>query len=213
MNPITVLLVDDHPVVRRGLRRLLEADASIEVVGETGTGETVVELAERLRPSVVVMDIQLPDADGLELTRQIRARDRNISVLILTMCADDVLIRQALRAGARSYLMKDVEEEELVQAVKVLSRGESYLSPTISKTLLGGAANNAGIDDNLQVLSKRELEVLKLVAEGKRNKEIGEMLGIAPNTVETHRYSMMGKLDLRSVAEIVRFAVRKKLVD
>jgi two-component system response regulator NreC len=214
MQPISVLLVDDHPVVRRGLRRLLDADPDIEVVGEAGESQAAIDLAERLRPRVVVMDIQLPGVGGLQATREILTRNADTSVLILTMCADDILIRQSLKAGARCYLLKDVAEEELVHAVKVLGGGRSYLSPSVSKTLLHGfATDGRAIEDNLQVLSKREREVLKLVAEGKRNKEIGAILGIAANTVETHRHSMMGKLDLRSVADVVRFAVRKKVVD
>ena len=215
MPKIRVLLVDDHTVVRQGLRRILETDEEIEIIGEAGDGRTAVELAQRLHPSVVVMDIALPELNGIEATRHIMKRADGGRVLILTMHADDVCVRQSLKAGARGYLLKDSEDLDLLKAVKAVGRGGSYFSPVISKVLLEGYLGEAGtqeIEDNLALLTDREREVLQLIAEGKTNKEIASLLGVSINTVETHRKHIMEKLDLHNTAEIVRFAVRKKVV-
>ena len=215
MPKIRVLLCDDHTVVRQGLRRLLETDEEIEILGEAGDGRTAVDLVQRLHPNVVVMDIALPRLNGIEATRQIMKHSEGARVLILTMHADDVCVRQSLRAGARGYLLKDAEEFDLLKAVKVVGRGGSYFSPVISKVLLEGYLGEAGaqeIEDNLALLTDREREVLQLIAEGKTNKEIAGVLGVSINTVETHRKHVMEKLDLHNTAEIVRFAVRKKVV-
>ena len=215
MEKIRVFLVDDHTVVRQGLRRILESDDEIEILGEAGDGRTAVDLVQRLHPNVVVMDIALPRLNGIEATRQIMKHSEGARVLILTMHADDVCVRQSLRAGARGYLLKDAEEFDLLKAVKVVGRGGSYFSPVISKVLLEGYLGEAGaqeIEDNLALLTDREREVLQLIAEGKTNKEIAGVLGVSINTVETHRKHVMEKLDLHNTAEIVRFAVRKKVV-
>jgi two-component system, NarL family, response regulator NreC len=215
MPKIHVLLVDDHTIVRQGLRRLLETDDEIEIVGEAGDGRTAVELAQRLHPNVVVMDIALPELNGIEATRHIMKHGDGGRVLILTMHADDVCVRQSLKAGARGYLLKDSEDLDLLKAVKAIGRGGSYFSPVISKVLLEGYLGEASaqtIEDNLALLTDREREVLQLIAEGKTNKEIGTVLGVSINTVETHRKHIMEKLDLHNTAEIVRFAVRKKVV-
>jgi len=215
MAKIRVLLCDDHTVVRQGLRRILETDDDLEVIGEAGDGRTAIDLAQRLHPHVVVMDIALPELNGVEATRHILKRGDGARVLILTMHADDVCVRQSLRAGARGYLLKDAEDVDLLKAVKAVGRGGSYFSPAISKVLLEAYLGEAGaqeIDDNLALLTAREREVLQLIAEGKTNKEIASRLGVSINTVETHRKHIMEKLDLHNTAEIVRFAVRKKVV-
>jgi RNA polymerase sigma factor (sigma-70 family) len=215
MPKIRVLLVDDHTVVRQGLRRILETDEEIEIIGEAGDGRTGVDLAQRLHPHVVLMDIALPELNGIEATRQIMKRGNGARVLVLTMHADDVCVRQSLKAGARGYILKDSEDLDLLKAVKAVGRGGSYFSPVISKVLLEGYLGDAGtqeIDDNLALLTDREREVLQLIAEGKTNKEIASLLGVSINTVETHRKHIMEKLDLHNTAEIVRFAVRKKVV-
>ena len=213
---LRVLLVDDHTVVRQGLRRILEADADIQVVGEARDGRTAAEMTERLRPHVVVMDVSLPELNGIEATRQIVKRSDGTKVLILSMHLDEVCVRESLKAGARGYLLKDSEDLDLVNAVKMLAQGRSFFSPAISKMLLEGyvgEGHGPQAEDNLGLLTDREREVLQLIAEGKTNKEIATRLDVSVNTVETHRKHTMEKLDLHNTAEIVRFAVRKKIVD
>jgi DNA-binding NarL/FixJ family response regulator len=215
MARIRVLLVDDHTVVRQGLRRILETDDEIEIVGEAGDGRSAVELVQRTQPHVVVMDIALPELNGIEATRQVMKRGGNARVLILTMHADDVCVRQSLKAGARGYLLKDSEDLDLLRAVKAIGRGGSFFSPAVSKVLLEGylgEGGGAGVEDTLSLLTDREREVLQLIAEGKTNKEIATLLSVSINTIETHRKHIMEKLDLHNTAEIVRFAVRKKIV-
>ncbi|MFN8544330.1 MAG: response regulator transcription factor [Candidatus Binatia bacterium] len=215
MSKIRLLLVDDHTVVRQGLRRILESDDEIEIVGEAGDGRSAVDLAQRTHPHVVVMDIALPELNGIEATRQINKRIETARVLILTMHADDVYVRQALKAGARGYLLKDSEDLDLLKAVKVIGHGGTFFSPAVSKVLLEGYLGDATgrqVEDDLALLTDREREVLQLIAEGKTNKEVASTLAVSINTVETHRKHIMEKLDLHNTAELVRFAIRKRLV-
>jgi two-component system response regulator NreC len=214
MGKIAVMLVDDHVLVRQGLRCVLETDPEIEIVGEAGDGRTASELAERLHPDVVLMDLTLPEIDGIEATRQITSRRDGPNVLVLTMHSDDVSVRQSLKAGARGYVLKDADDVDLLNAVKAVARGKSYFSPAVSKVLLTAYRGDSGhhIEDNLALLTDRECEVLRLIAQGKRNKEIAAELTVSVNTVETHRKHIMEKLDLHNTAEIVRFAVRKNVV-
>jgi DNA-binding NarL/FixJ family response regulator len=210
------MLVDDHTVVRQGLRRILEADAGIQVVGEASDGRKAAEMAEQLRPHVVVMDVSLPELNGIEATRQVVKRSEGTKVLILSMHLDEVCVRESLKAGARGYLLKDSEDLDLVKAVKTLGQGRSFFSPAISQMLLEGYVGDArgsGVEDNFGLLTDREREVLQLIAEGKTNKEIATRLALSVNTVETHRKHTMEKLDLHNTAEVVRFAVRRKIVD
>ena len=212
MGRFRVLLVDDHTIVRQGLRRLLETDREIEVVGETGDGVNATALVEELQPDVVVMDVTLPDIDGIEATRTITAHHKATKVLMLTMHSDDVAIRRSLKAGARGYLLKD--SPDVIRAVKQIARGQSFFSPEAARLLSGDYLGNGGkdIEDNLNLLTDRELQVMRLIAEGKTNKEIALLLAVSVNTIETHRKHIMDKLDLHNTAEIVRFAVRKKVV-
>jgi DNA-binding NarL/FixJ family response regulator len=214
MSKITVLLVDDHVLVRQGLRFVLEADPQIEIVGEASDGRLAAELAESLRPEVVLMDLTLPTMDGIEATRRITGRNEGVNVLVLTMHCDDVSVRQALKAGARGYVLKDSEDIDLLNAVKAVARGKSFFSPAVSRVLLTAYRGDPGhhVEDNLALLTDRECEVLRLIAQGKRNKEIAAELSVSVNTVETHRKHIMEKLDLHNTAEIVRFAVRKNVV-
>jgi two-component system, NarL family, response regulator NreC len=215
MGKIRVLLAEDHTVVRQGLRKILESDAEIEIAGEVGDGRGAVEAAKRLRPTVIVIDIGLPGLNGIEATNQIVKGTDGVSVLILSMHSDDVYVRQALKAGAKGYLLKDSEDLDLLKAVKSLARGGSYFSPAVSKVLLDGYLNDAGPgggEDTLSRLTGREREVLQLISEGKTNKEIARILSLSINTVESHRKHVMEKLDLHNTAEIVRFAVRKGIV-
>ncbi len=216
MMHIRVLLVDDHTVVRQGFRRILETDEAIEIVGEASDGESAIEMASRLHPDVVVMDIGLPDLNGIEATRRIVEHDKDVKVLILTMLFDDVGVRQSLKAGARGYLLKDdVEDLDLLKAVKTIGRGESAFSPRVSRVVLEGYLGEAAgrdVADSLTLLTGQERDVLQLIAEGKITREIAAVLSVSSNTVELHRRRLMEKLDLHNTAEIVRFAFRKKLV-
>jgi len=215
MSKIRVLLAEDHTVVRQGLRKILESDAEIEIGGEVGDGRSAVESAKRLRPTVVVIDIGLPGLNGIEATNQIMKSTDGVSVLILSMHSDDVYVRQALKAGAKGYLLKDSEDLDLIKAVKSLARGGSYFSPSVSKVLLDGYLSDSGsgaAEDTLSRLTGREREVLQLISEGKTNKEIARILSLSINTVESHRKHVMEKLDLHNTAALVRFAMRKRIV-
>lgn len=215
MPKMRVLLVDDHTVVRQGLRKILESDDEIEIVGEAGDGRSAVDMAQKMRPHVVVMDVALPELNGIEATRQITKRVDGAKVLVLTMHSDDVYVRQSLKAGARGYLLKDSEDLDLIKAVKAIGGGGSFFSPSVSKVLLAGYLGDGQgreVEDNLALLTDREREVLQLIAEGKTNKEVANLLSVSINTVETHRKHVMEKLDLHNTAELVRFAVRKKIV-
>jgi DNA-binding NarL/FixJ family response regulator len=214
MSKIRVLLAEDHTVVRQGLRKILETDPDVEIVGEVGDGRSAVESAKQLKPTVVVIDVGLPGLNGIEATNRITKSANGVSVLILSMHSDDVYVRQSLNAGARGYLLKDSEDLDLIKAVKSLAQGGSYFSPAVSKMLLEGYLTGTGTEvrDTLSRLTGREREVLQLISEGKTNKEIATILVLSVNTVESHRKHVMEKLDLHNTAEIVRFAVRKGIV-
>src|SRR4026208_1527816 len=206
MGKIRVLLVDDHTVVRQGLRRILETDDEIESAGETGAGRSAAEMAQRMNPNVVVMDIALPELNGIEATRQIMKRNENARVLILTMHSDDVCVRQSPTAGARGALLKDSEDLDLLKAIKAVGRGGSFFSPAVSKVLLEGYLGDSTrqpVEDSPAPAAPREREVLQLIAEGKTSKEIAILLSVSINTVETHRKHIMEKLDLHNTADIV----------
>jgi two-component system response regulator NreC len=215
MEKIRVFLVDDHTVVRQGLRRILESDEEIEIVGEAGDGRTAIDLVQKLRPHVVVMDVAMPELNGIEATRQILKRVEGAKVLVLSMHGDDVYVRQALKAGARGYLLKDSEDLDLIKAVKAIRAGGSFFSPPVSKVVLSGYLGDKAegdAEDGVARLTDREREVLQLIAEGKTNKEVAHALSVSVNTVETHRKHIMEKLDLHNTAELVRFAIRTKIV-
>jgi len=215
MEKIRVFLVDDHTVVRQGLRRILESDDEIEIVGEAGDGRTAIDLVQKLRPHVVVMDVAMPELNGIEATRQILKRVEGAKVLVLSMHGDDVYVRQALKAGARGYLLKDSEDLDLIKAVKAIRDGGSFFSPPVSKVVLSGYLGDRAdgeAEDGVARLTDREREVLQLIAEGKTNKEVAHALSVSVNTVETHRKHIMEKLDLHNTAELVRFAIRTKIV-
>jgi two-component system response regulator NreC len=213
MEKIRVLLVEDHTVVRQGLRRILELDPSVDIVGEVGDGRAALEAVQRLRPRVAIVDISLPELNGVEVTRQLAKATPDTKVLILSMHADDAYIRQSLRAGAKGYLLKDADDQDLLKAVAALDAGGSFFSPAVSKVVLDGfLQERGGTHDELGLLSDREREVLQLIAEGKSNKEVAHALSVAVSTVESHRKHIMEKLDLHNTAEIVRFAVRKGMI-
>jgi len=212
---IRILLADDHPLVRQGLRRILEEQPEWQVVAETGNGLDAVRLATDLQPDVVILDIGMPQLNGLEAARQITKKLPAARVLMLSMHADEVHITKAVEAGASGYLEKDSADSELVKAVTATAQGQSYFSPAAAAVLLDEFRRSRarrGVTDRYDLLSDREREVLQLMAEGHSTKAIAARLGVAPATVETHRAHVFEKLDLHSVAEVVLYAVRRGLV-
>jgi DNA-binding NarL/FixJ family response regulator len=229
ISGIRVLLADDHDIMRDGLRALLELSGDIRVIGEARTGRDAVAEAERLHPDVVLMDVTMPELDGVEACRRIRAQAPNVRVLFLTMHEADEYLFRALRAGAAGYVIKRTAAADLLAAIRAVARGESFLSPSVAHALVtefagrGAHPANAGHGpedgsdpdrhDAYDTLSGREREVLQLVAEGYTNPEIAEQLHLSVKTVQSHRAAVMDKLELRDVTHLVRYAVRTGLVD
>ena len=211
MKRIRILLADDHAVVRQGFKMILDAEADMEIVGEAGNGRQAVDLAEQLRPDVVVMDVAMPELNGIEATRRLTADNPHIRVVALSMHKDSVYVREILRAGARGYLLKDSVADDLVAAVRAVAAGEGYLSPAISNAVLDDYRKH--VTNPIDLLSSREREVLQMLAEGKTNKEIAVTLNLSVYTVDAHRGRIMEKLNVHSINELVRFAVRNGLVD
>jgi len=211
MKRIRILLADDHAVVRQGFRMILSAHSDLEIVGEAGNGREAVELAANLRPDVVVMDVAMPELNGIEATRRLTADNPHIRVVALSMHKDSVYVREILRAGARGYLLKDSVADDLVAAVRAVAAGEGYLSPAISNAVLDDYRKH--VTNPIDLLSSREREVLQMLAEGKTNKEIAVTLNLSVYTVDAHRGRIMEKLNVQSINELVRFAVRNGLVD
>jgi len=203
---LTVLLVDDHALVRRGFRRMLEDDPGIAVVGEAGDGAEAVRLARTLKPDVIVMDSAMPQMGGLEATRKIRELLPHAAVLMLSMHSEDTLVRQAMDAGARGYVLKNAANLDLVAVVRRVARGEIVLDPQISKNASLKGERDHG-------LTPRELEVLQHIAAGKSNKEIAAQLGLSANTVAVHRANIMDALGFHKTAELVVYAIRNGLVN
>jgi len=190
---------------------ILAAEADMEVVGEAADGREALDLAAKLRPNVVVMDVAMPGLNGIEATRRLAETVPRCKVLALSMHKDAVYVREILRAGAKGYLLKDAFDRDLVNAVRAVAAGEGYLSPAVSEAVLSDYRKHAS--DPLDLLTSREREILQLLAEGKTNKEIAGLLGLSVYTVDAHRGRIMEKLNLHSIGELVRFAVRKGLVD
>lgn len=211
MKKIRILLADDHVMVRQGFKMILAAQADMEIVGEADNGRQAVELAEQLRPDVVVMDVAMPELNGIEATRRLAASTPRTRVLALSMYKDSVYVREILRAGARGYLLKDAFDRDLLSAVRAVASGEGYLSPVVSDAVLSDYRRH--VSDPLDLLSSREREILQLIAEGKTNKEIATALKLSVYTVDAHRGRVMEKLNLHSVGELVRFALRHGLID
>lgn len=209
-SKIRVLLVDDHTILRRGLRAILGSQEDMEVVGEAQNGREAVDEASRVKPDIILMDIAMPDLNGVEATRQICQEQNGARIIALTMHRDAVYVREILRAGARGYLLKDSEDAELVRAIRLVAKGEAYLSPSISDAVLSDYRRH--VSNPLDVLTSREREVLTMVAEGKTNKEIANELKLSVYTIESHRGSLMEKLNLHNTGDMVRFAIRNGLV-
>jgi len=213
MTPIRVLLADDHTLVRAGIRGLLEGLSGIEVAGEAGDGRETLRLAEDLRPDVVVLDVGMPGLNGLEVAGRLATIDASIRVLILSMHTSEEYVLRALRAGCAGYLLKGSAVSELEVAVRAVARGETYLSPAVSKRVVDDyVSRTGGAADPLDALTPRQREILQLAAEGYSSKKIAQQLGLSPRTVEAHRAQLMERLDLHDVASLVRFAVKVGLV-
>jgi DNA-binding NarL/FixJ family response regulator len=215
MNKTRILVADDHGVVRKGLRLQLEQNEHFEVVGEAADGREAVRLAEELEPNVVIMDIGMPSLNGIEATAQIVKHNPRVGVIILSMHSDESYLVRTLAAGAKGYLLKDTADADLQRAVQAIAQGKPFFSPAIAKVLLEDYVRQLqqrGLQDSYDLLTDREKEILQLLAEGKSNKEVATILNLSPYTVETHRTHIMQKLDLHSSAEIVLYAVRKKII-
>ncbi len=203
---ITVLLVDDHALVRRGFRRLLDDDQTLEVVGEASNGAEAVKFAAKSHPQVIVMDCQMPEMNGLEATRQILQAHPETAILMLSMHSEDTLVRQALEAGARGYVLKNASDLDLARAIKGVAAGQSVLDPQVRRTeTLKGERESA--------LTARELEILQHIVAGKSNKEIAGELDLSVNTVSVHRANIMDRLGIHKTAELVVYAIRNGLVN
>ena len=211
MKRIRILLADDHAVVRQGFKMILGAQPDMEIVGEAGNGREAVELTEQLKPDVVVMDVAMPELNGIEATRRVTEAAPHTRVIALSMHKDSVYVREVLRAGARGYLLKDSGAGDLVSAVRAIAQGEGYLSPAVSNAVLDDYRRH--VTNPIDLLSTREREVLQMLAEGKTNKEIAGILNLSVYTVDAHRGRIMEKLNLHSINELVRFAVRNGLID
>ncbi len=206
-----ILLADDHSVVRNGFRLILEAQWDMEVIGEANNGREAVELAEALQPDVAVMDVTMPELNGIEATRRLMKVSPRTRVLALSMHKDAVYVREILRAGARGYLLKDSSESDFLSAVRAVAVGKGYLSPEVSDAVLDDYRKH--VTNPIDLLSSREREVLQLIAESKTNKDIANALNLSVYTVEAHRGRIMEKLNLHSIGELVRFALRNGLID
>ena len=205
-DKITVLLVDDHALVRRGFRRMLDDDDVLEVIGEASSGAEAVRLAEKLKPNVIVMDCQLPEMNGLEATRRILAARPETAILMLSMHSEDTLVRQALEAGARGYVLKNAMDLDLARAIKEVAAGKSVLDPQLERVESLKGERGAG-------LTTRELEILQHIVAGKSNKEIASDLNLSVNTVSVHRANIMDRLGIHKTAELVVYAIRNGLVN
>ncbi len=205
---LTVLLADDHPIVRQGLRAILGTAPDIELVGEAADGTNAIKLALQHKPAVVVLDLMMPGTSGLEAARQLRKRMPEVRIVILSMHSDPAYVREAMRAGVDAYVAKEAGGDELLQAVRAAAEGQRYLSPPITEDILSGRSNK----DPFDLLTAREREVLQLTAEGLTGNDVAERLFISPRTVESHRANMMRKFGLRNQKELIRFAVERKLV-
>jgi DNA-binding NarL/FixJ family response regulator len=216
MKTLRILIADDHEMVRRGLRATLAEHPGWDVCGEAGTGRQAVELAAELKPDVVVLDLAMPELNGLEATRQIRKAAPRAEVLILTVHESENLVREVLTAGARGYVLKTDAGRVLVQAVETLSQHKPYFTAKVSELVLDQFLNPAppeAPETGWSRLTPREREIMQLIAEGKSNKEIADGLGISVRTAETHRMSLMRKLNLHSASEITRYAIRNKIIE
>lgn len=214
---IQVLLADDHAVMRRGIRDILEAETDISVTGEAGDGREAIRLAEKLKPNVMIIDLGMPELNGLDAIRHMRREQPDVELLVFSMHDSEELIREVFAAGARGYVLKTDAELYLAEAVKSLSRHKPFFTPRISEAILNSLVSSNGVEGRAEPLghgplSAREREILQLLAENKSNKEIATRLAISVRTVETHRRSIMQKLNANSIVELVHYAIRNGIV-
>lgn len=215
MSKLKVLLADDHGIVRKGLRFILEREGEVEVVGEASDGREALKLAEELNPDVVVMDVAMPNLNGIQAAAQLVKKNPKIGIIMLSMYSDEAYLVRALSAGAKGYLLKDSAETDLLRAVESVSQGKPFFSPAIAQTLLEDymrRLQQQNLQDSYDLLTDREKEILQLLAEAKSNKEVAALLNLSLYTVETHRTHIMQKLNLHNTAEIVLYAMRKKII-
>jgi len=210
---IRILLADDHKITREGLRSLLEKNKDTEVIGEAQNGREAVQLAIDLQPDIVIMDVSMPDLNGIEATKEILKEVENAKVIALSMHSDRSFVTEMLKSGASGYLLKDCAFDELTRAIETVQKGQIYLSPSVSGDLVSSLLNGSGQVDvlNTNNLTHREREVLQLMSEGKSTKQIAVDLEISSKTVETHRRQLMRKLEIFNVAELTKYAIRKGL--
>lgn len=215
MNTVRILIAEDHTIVRKGLCSLLKNEKDIDVIGEAENGKEAIKQVEELNPDVVVMDISMPLLNGLDATRQIKKRFPEVKVLVLTVHSNEEYISEILKAGASGYIVKKAAPEELVAAIHAISRGNSFLSPSVSKSVIKKFLQVAGAEAGLEkssLLTEREREVLQLIAEGHSTRKIAEFLFISVKTIEAHRSHIMEKLDLHNIADLTRYAIRTGII-
>jgi two-component system, NarL family, response regulator NreC len=215
MRKIRILLADDHQLMRSGIRLMLEREADLTVVGEASDGREAVSMAKTLKPEVVVMDIGMPNLNGIEAAHQMTQDNPQLAIVMVSMHSDESYVLRALKAGARGYLLKDSAEADLIKAVHAVGSGKSFFSPVVSKMLLDDYVRKlkrSGTEDAYDLLTPREREILQLIAEGKSNKDIANLLDLSVYTVESHRSNLMEKLNLRGLPELILYAVRKGII-
>jgi two-component system response regulator NreC len=212
---IRIVLADDHTIMRSGLRAVLDRYSDMQVVGEAADGRAAIQCVEENRPDVVVMDVAMPNLNGIEAARQISAKHPGVSIVVLSMHSDEGYVLRALKAGARGYLLKDSAEGDLITAIRAVSQGKAFFSPAISRMLVDDymrQLQQRGVEDSYELLTTREREILQLLAEGRSNKDIARMLDLSLYTVETHRSNMMEKLNLHGIPELMLYAIRKGVI-
>lgn len=215
MPPIRIVLADDHTIIRSGLRLLLDQQADFKVVAEASDGREAVDQISKLHPEVAVLDIGMPQLNGIEATRQIATEEPETKVVILSMHSDEGYVLRALKAGARAYILKNSAEADLIRAVRTVAEGKSFFSPVISKMLLEDYVRqirDKHVEDSYDLLTPREREVLQLLAEGRTNKEVANLLHLSVYTVDAHRGNILQKLNLHGVPEMILYAVRKGII-
>ncbi len=215
MTKTRIVVADDHGILRKGLRFILERQEDMEIVAEASDGREAVSIAETLSPDVIVMDIAMPKLNGIEASAQILRKLPEVKIIILSMYADEEFLERVLGMGVKGYLLKDSAELDLVRAIRAVASGKSFFSPAIAQNLAENyirQVQQQGLRDSYEMLTEREREILQLLAEGNSNKQVATILGVSPHTVEAHRLHLMQKLNLHNTAEIVLYAVRKKII-
>jgi two-component system response regulator NreC len=211
--PISIVLADDHPIVRQGLRALLDAESAFQIVGEAADGPETIALVERLKPSILIVDVLMPGLSGMEVTRRVANVSPHTRVIILSIYADEAHVLEALKNGAAGYALKDVELADLIRGLHEVAAGRRYLSPPLSERAIEAYAKRAAASEDMHdALTPREREILQLVAEGHTSAVIAERLGISPRTVEVHRANLLHKLGLRTQTDVIRYALRRGLL-